>query len=301
MIHLRAYAKINLDLRIIGKRDDGYHEIQTLMQTIDLWDDLKIQRSWRQGIQLRCVGLKGVPAGAENLAYRAADALLSSSIPNAGVTITIHKRIPMGAGLGGGSSDAAAVLRGINQLMKLRLSSHRLSSIASKLGSDIPYFLHGGLCAAFGRGISVRPIRATRRVPILLVIPFLHISTAEAYRWYAERRTGKSSSPIESNSRYLRKMEFAYRNGLWSSMKNELEAEALIHHSQLSAIKIMLYKNGAVHTQMTGSGSCIYGIFDSIQSLRNAANDVKHSGNKAKMIRFISRTAATSFAHKSFA
>ncbi len=293
MIHLHAYAKVNLDLRIIGKRHDGYHEIQSLMQTIDLGDGLEIGLSRTPGIRLRCLGLQKVPADSENLAYRAAEALLSrTAAAHTGVTLTLRKRIPLGAGLGGGSSDSAAVLRGLNKLLRLRFSDNALAEIASTIGSDVPFFLHGGLCAAFGRGAIVKALHANRRVPILLVTPHLHVSTVDAYGWYARSWAGTTSSPVQTASHYARAIEASYKKGSWASMRNDLEPEVFAHHPQLSIIKAALYDSGALHAQMTGSGSCIYGIFGNSQLLAKASREIARLGHTTIMSRLISRAVA---------
>ena len=142
VIRLRACAKINLDLRIIGKRQDGYHELCTLMHTIELQDDLEMKLLDRAEIQLRCTGFRGVPEGRDNLAYRAADAMLAAFAPEAGIAIHLHKRIPMGSGLGGGSSDCACVIRGLAKLLALRIDHDQLVRIAGRLGSATVLLLH---------------------------------------------------------------------------------------------------------------------------------------------------------------
>ncbi|MCS7275218.1 MAG: 4-(cytidine 5'-diphospho)-2-C-methyl-D-erythritol kinase [Candidatus Bipolaricaulota bacterium] len=184
-LQLEAYAKLNLGLKILGKRPDGYHEIETLFQSIDLHDTLTLELHEQPRIALQIDSPWPIAQGRENLVYRAAEMVLSYAAESRGVRIFLKKRIPVGAGLGGGSSDAAATLVGLNQLLGLHFRSTDLHSLALKLGSDVPYFLVGGLCRGRGRG------ELLERLPPLwgdytfvLVKPPCSLSTEEVYREY---------------------------------------------------------------------------------------------------------------------
>ncbi len=180
---VEAFAKINLGLRILGQRPDGYHEIETLFQSIDLHDTLTIERMQEQKISLEIKSPWVLPNGRTNLVYRAAEAVLAHAGVRAGVRVSLTKRIPVGAGLGGGSSDAAATLVGVNELFGLGLSDEQLEVLARQLGSDVPYFLRGGLCRGRGRGeiLERLPSRWEEQM-FLLVQPDCALSTEEVYR-----------------------------------------------------------------------------------------------------------------------
>ncbi len=180
-IVIRAHAKINLGLRVLNKRPDGYHEIETLFQSIDICDTLTLEPLGKPGIELEIASPWMLPEGQENLVYRAAARVLSDS----GVRIVLEKRIPVGAGLGGGSSDAAATLVGLNELFQLGLSSAALHRLACELGSDVPYFLVGGLCRGRGRGEILEKLPPQfAGYSFLLVSPDCSLPTEAVYREY---------------------------------------------------------------------------------------------------------------------
>ncbi|HEV8584196.1 MAG TPA: 4-(cytidine 5'-diphospho)-2-C-methyl-D-erythritol kinase, partial [Methylomirabilota bacterium] len=174
---LNAAGKVNLVLEVLGKRDDGYHELVTVMQAVDLSDRLTLEDA--DGLELRS-SAPGVPTDGRNLAMRAATALRDASGVGGGARITLDKRIPVAAGLGGGSTDAAAVLLGLNRLWKLRWPLARLDEVAAGLGMDVPFFLRGGTALATGRGERVEPLRG-RSLGLVLVNPRFAVSTAETY------------------------------------------------------------------------------------------------------------------------
>lgn len=263
-MRVMAYAKINLDLRILGRRPDSYHEIRTLMQTVELHDELVVRRRRSAGIKLECSGMASIPRSGANLVYRAAERVISRHCPDAGVMIKLTKRIPMGAGLGGGSSDAAAVLRVLDKLLELGLSEEEQSSLAAGLGSDVPFFLHGGLCVASGRGEKVQPLASRRRLGVVIAFPRIHVATADAYRWYAETSGGRSAdaaAPCESTRRYVQSSMRCLREDNWGWFTNDLEGAVFKMHPSLREIKQTMLTEGAIHAAMTGSGSAVFGIF----------------------------------------
>ena len=182
---VKAFAKINLGLRIVGKRPDGYHEIETLFQSIDLSDTVRLEPVEEQKIYLEITSPWALPTGPENLVYRAAELVLPHVGGKTGVRIHLEKRIPVGAGLGGGSSDAAATLVGLNTLFELRFDDAQLQALAQELGSDVPYFLIGGLCRARGRGeVLARLESKIQNYQFLLVRPDCSLATEAVYRQY---------------------------------------------------------------------------------------------------------------------
>src|SRR5437867_6634005 len=179
MLDIRAYAKINLGLRILRKREDGYHEIETVFHRVNIFDEIRLSPS--TGISLTCND-PDIPVNDDNLCMRAASALRDKYAVGKGVHIELKKTIPAGAGLGGGSSDAASTLLGLNQLWKLHLDRENLEPLALRIGSDIPYFLHEGSAYATGRGEKLEDIGIDIPCWIVLVYPKIQISTAWAYQ-----------------------------------------------------------------------------------------------------------------------
>ncbi len=180
---IQAFAKLNLGLRVLGRRPDGYHEIETLFQSIDLHDTLTLEPLEQPGIELKITSPWPLSEGPENLVYRAAG-LVAAKLPN-GVRILLEKRIPVGAGLGGGSSDAAATLVGLNELFQLELSGADLHTLACELGSDVPYFLVGGLCRGQGRGELLEKLSTQfEGYSFVLVSPQCALPTEAVYREY---------------------------------------------------------------------------------------------------------------------
>lgn len=250
---LPALAKINLDLRVIGKREDGYHELRTIFQTISLADsiDLSFQAARRTSITLD--DPLAIP---DNLVERAARLALRAMRMAGRVGIRLKKRIPMGAGLGGGSSDAAAILLALPVLAGREIALPRLIDLAGQLGSDVPFFLFGGRAAAIGRGTELFPLPDLPAQFGVLAAPGVHVSTAEAYRALGARLT---------NALHPNKI-VSFQSQLWGQGSagtgvNDFEAVAFEAHPQLKAIKTKLMKAGASPALMTGSGSAVFGLF----------------------------------------
>ena len=183
-VTLRAFAKINLSLRITGRRADGFHDVQTILQTIDLFD--RVTCEGRRGrFEIRCTR-PGVPTNRANLVWKAAQRLWRAGGRDGepkDAIVALEKRIPMQAGLGGGSSDAAAALLGLRRVWKLRVTDAELSAIASDIGSDVPYFLVGGTALGLGRGDEVYPLEELPRLWVVLVLPAFGVATKDAYAW----------------------------------------------------------------------------------------------------------------------
>src|SRR5580704_18686759 len=193
-VRVPAYAKVNLRLDVLGRRADGYHELRTIYQAISLHDTLELQTAREPGIELRIAGnseLAGEP-GQDNLVYRAVYELGREIGLRQGVRAVLTKRVPVGRGLGGGSSDAAAALLGLLRLTGKRIDSARLFEIAAGLGADVPFFLHGGRALGIGRGDEIYPLPNIARCTVLVVSPqSIAVPTREAYHWVSERLTKK--------------------------------------------------------------------------------------------------------------
>jgi 4-diphosphocytidyl-2-C-methyl-D-erythritol kinase len=251
-ISLKAPAKINLYLRVLGKREDGYHEIESLVQAIDLYDEIVIEKS--DLMELDCDD-PSLPSDEGNLASKAAFLLQQRSyFP--GAKISLKKNIPVGAGLGGGSSDAAFVIRGICELYNMDLSTGEILDIAAKVGSDVPFFLTTGQAVITGRGEKVKSVRLPTDYKIALIVPPRANSTAEIYGKLKKDLT-KKHDPILLK-REIPSSSF-YR--LMSSFVNDLEEAVLVDWPELAKLKELLISSGCIYSLMTGSGSAVFGVY----------------------------------------
>jgi len=258
MIHqlvVEAPAKVNLTLDVKGKRDDGYHELETVMHQINLVDRLTIT-AIPEGIAISsdCADL---PAGEMNLAYKAAQTILEEYPDRGGVSIHIEKNIPLGAGLAGGSTDAAAVLKGINALYKLNLSLPQLMTMGAKIGSDVPFCLQGGTALARGRGEILEPLSSHWQLHLLLVKPKFSVSTAEVYRRFD---MGKVSNRPDTRA-FLEGWHRCDMIGISRAMENVLETVNAALYQEIDEIKKRLIKLGALKALMSGSGPTVFGLF----------------------------------------
>lgn len=251
----KAPAKINLSLDVFHKREDGYHEVEMVLTTIDLADRLEIQPWPRDEIALS--GTSGyVPLNENNLVYRAARLLKERFDIRSGVHIRLEKRIPVAAGLGGGSSDAAAALRGLNRLWNLGLSSGELEKLGAELGSDVPFFVRGGTAIARGRGELLEPIDAPPACWVVLAKPAAGISTASVYARYRpgdNERTPATPAVV----RAIRDGDFP---ALCRSLGNMLEDVTVELCPQVRKIKACLLRMGADAALMSGSGPTVYAL-----------------------------------------
>ena len=264
-VRVPAYAKLNLGLRVLYRRPDGYHEIRTVFQTISLADRLEI--SFRPARTTR-IAIEGTPEIPDNLVERAAHLVLEALRIQGDISFHLRKNIPAGAGLGGGSSDAAAVLLALPVLAGKTLPADRLQAIAAQLGSDVPFFLHGGTAVGLGRGEELYPLPDRPSARGLLVTPAIHSSTAEAYRDLSARLT---SIPLQN------KLD-SFQQEVWRSVTggstgvdgNDFEEVVFARHRKLKQIKDQLIRFGAKPAAMTGSGSAIFGIFAEAGQLEHA-------------------------------
>jgi len=250
---LKSFAKINLGLEVLGKRPDGYHEIRTLFQAVDFHDVLDFAPLDSDSIQVEGDD-PAVPWDERNLIHKAAVLLRESGRAEAGVRIRVAKRIPAGAGLGGGSSNAAVTLHGLNLLWGLGLDKKALADLAGRLGSDVTYFLEGGLCLGQGRGEAISPLEDLPRLFGVIVLPPVVSLTAEVYRLYRPSLTsGDKDSKI---IRFLQSRELG-------SLENSLERTVFRLYPQLQDIKRFFQSRGAELSLVSGSGSAVFGLFRS--------------------------------------
>ena len=255
---LIATAKLNLGLRVLYKRIDGFHELRTVFQSIALADRIDVTY---QPSRSREVTLESELEIPDNLIERAAHALLDELDQAGRFHFRLTKRIPMGGGLGGGSTDAAAVLLGLPVLMGKRAPMEVLTRIGAGLGSDVPFFLHGGRALGLGRGTELYPLPDGPSEPVLLVTPGFPISTPEAYRALSQRLGAEPARTDEFEARIWSSEGLRHHQVAREALKNDFEGPAYAQFPQLREIQQALWKTGASPAGMTGSGSTMYGIY----------------------------------------
>jgi 4-diphosphocytidyl-2-C-methyl-D-erythritol kinase len=257
-LSLKAPAKINLFLKVLNRRPDGYHELESVMQKIGLFDILHFSRQG-ESISLSCPGGE-VPEGPENLVYRAAQAFFSATGIKAGVLITLEKNIPVAAGLGGGSSDAAAVLQGLSRLFSVNLKLNRLADIGLQLGADVPFFVYDYSSAiATGIGECLREVEPIKDYWIVLVNPGFTLSTKWVYENFP--LTSCSNPYILARGRNRSSNYHIISHGLVEELGNDLEAVSVSRYPEIGDIKKEMKKAGAVAALMSGSGPTVFGLF----------------------------------------
>lgn len=259
---IRAPAKVNLWLRVVGRRSDGYHLIDSLMVPIGLYDEVEIMRAKRKSGMLTVTSdHPDVPSGSRNLAYRAASLLLGQRGVKDAVHIRIRKRIPVGAGLGGGSSDAAATLVGLNRLFRLKLPRREILSLASRLGADVPFFIYGRPARARGIGEWIKPLVSFPRLWMVILYPGFGVSTRWVYQNVKLTKPGKHTSinPLLRDPKKLVRL-----------LSNDLEKVTIRRYPRIGLLKKRLIEEGAAGALMAGSGSSVFGIFTSEEHARKA-------------------------------
>lgn len=273
VVTMRARAKVNLHLRVLGRRDDGYHEIETHLLRLRLADEIELHPGGR-GVRLELDAAADVPVGElpfdeENLCCRAARLFYETVDRPSAVTIHLTKRIPIAAGLGGGSSDAAAVLLGLNRMSASPLAPNEIPALAEQLGSDVPFFaLDRPAAVARGRGERLSPVPAPPSRPVLVVVPDFGVSAADAYRWWDEARNVSRPGVAEP----AQPVDLSSWDALESAAANDLAAGVENQHPALARVRERLEEAGAAMALLCGSGSCVAGIF-ATTAARDAARD----------------------------
>jgi 4-diphosphocytidyl-2-C-methyl-D-erythritol kinase len=284
---LPSFAKINWTLEILGKRPDGYHEVRTLLQTVNVADELTFELTG-QGISVHCDHPE-VPCDETNLAYRAAKSLADFTGINKGVRIRIAKRLPVAAGLGGGSGNAAVTLLALQRLWDVRLEPRDLFGLAAKLGADAPFFLIGGTCLGVGRGDEVYPLSDVNEEFLLLVNPGIAVPTREAYADLPPELT-KPGPVIKMPLSFEAAYAAATRPGAPVPLINDLENPVFARRPALVEVKRQLKRSGARGVLMSGSGSTVFAIFDSAEARARAENDLSATGWRSLQARTLGRT-----------
>jgi 4-diphosphocytidyl-2-C-methyl-D-erythritol kinase len=266
-LYLRTPAKINLCLAVLGKRSDGYHEVAMVMQAVGLYDEVKVRLAG-SGITVRCDS-DAIPAGEGNIAYRAAREMLDLSGRSDGIAVEIKKNIPVAAGLGGGSSDAAAVLVACNRLLGAGFGRDRLAEIGTRLGMDVPFFLHGPTALAKGRGELLTSLPSPPKFWVLLVNPGFETSTAWVYNNLNFGLTKKGDC---TNIAGLKVSQIAH------SLYNDLETVTAAAHPVIGEMERSLLEVGALGVCMSGSGPTVFGMYTDETSCRAAAQALHMKG-----------------------
>jgi 4-diphosphocytidyl-2-C-methyl-D-erythritol kinase len=281
-LRLRSYAKINWALDVLFRREDGYHELRTVYQTVSLYDRLRLIKTDGR-IEVACDDARA-PSDETNLAYRAAVMLREATGVRSGARIEIEKRVPVAGGLGGGSSNAACALIGLARLWQVESVERQVLDLASSLGSDVPFFLVGGTALGIGRGEEVYPVEEVTCENLLLANPRLEVSTSDAY--------GRLSRLTRSKSARIIPFALLAAKGNCApllSARNDLEEAVLAAYPRVAELKERLLVLGARHALMSGSGATIFGVFDNRESCERARDEVRAAGCWAECARAIDR------------
>lgn len=273
-VRVPALAKINLDLRVLNRRPDGFHELRTIFQTVSLADTLDIEftPARRTTIEIACE-----PAIPDNISEKAARRVMDAMRATGAVRVKLTKRIPMGGGLGGGSSDAAAVLLALPVLAGRTVALPDLIALATELGSDVPFFLLGGTAAAIGRGTELFPLSDWRGSYGILLAPPVHVSTADAYSALGR---GLTLDCLSRNINSFQSLAWSCgeqlsRGAAQGFHQNDFEGVVFKQHPQLGSLKRKLRKLGADTAMMTGSGAALFGFFDSSEKVEKVVASIR--------------------------
>ena len=277
---IKAYGKVNISLDVVGKREDGYHLLSMIMQNIDLYDEIEVEKQ-ECGIILEC-NKSYVPVDNRNLAYKAAEIFKERYDIVDGVKINIEKNIPVSAGLAGGSTDAAAVLKVMNKLFNFNATEEELMELGLKLGADIPYCIHGGTALCEGIGEIITPIKPFRDKIVVLVKPAFGVSTKEVYKNFNLEKVKQHPKTAE----IINAIENDDLNFVASNMKNLLENVTLRKHKILIKIKEEMNACGAINSMMSGSGPTVFAFFDDMLKAQRCFEKMKKKYSDV----FITRT-----------
>jgi 4-diphosphocytidyl-2-C-methyl-D-erythritol kinase len=258
-LRAHSFAKVNLALSVLGRRPDGYHDIQTIFQSISLSDEIEFRASRR--LELQCENLPSIPRE-DNLVWKAAAAFASAVGGRRGASITLRKKIPAGSGLGGGSSNAAVTLLGLRRFWHLEESGVDLVAIAASLGSDVPFFLSGGTVLGFGRGEKIDPLPDLPSEHLVVIYPGIQVSTSEAYR---ALNLGLTSSEEDHRIQRFRGQVQAGEQCL-TGIFNDFEASILPAYPPIVEAMRFLRDQGSRATLLSGSGSSVFGFFSDEES-----------------------------------
>ena len=269
-IKLKALGKINLGLDVLGRRPNGYHDVRMVMQTVYLYDQILLEKTDKEGIFLE-TNLFYLPVNENNLAYRAAKMLIDEFAIKEGVHISLEKHIPVAAGMAGGSSNAAAVLYGMNRLFQLGLTDQELMDRSVQLGADVPYCIMRGTVLAEGIGEKLTPLPAMPKCHVLLAKPPISVSTQKVY----EKLDAQEVAKHPDIDGILLGLQTGDLKKITSSMGNVLENVTITEYPQIERIKDVMKEEGALNAMMSGSGPTVFGIYDDKMLARRAAARIR--------------------------
>lgn len=269
-LKLKSLAKINLGLDVLGRRENGYHDVRMVMQTIYLYDDVTLNKTEESGIQLK-TNLTYLPTDEKNIAYKAAKMLIEEFNIKEGVEIILNKHIPVAAGMAGGSSNAAAVLVGMNRLFNLGLSQEELKERGVKLGADVPYCIMRGTVLAEGIGEVLTPLAPMPKCYVLVAKPGISVSTKTVY----EKLDAKEIENHPDIDGVIAGLDEGDLKKIAASMGNVLEHVTITDYPIIEDIKNVMKEEGALNAMMSGSGPTVFGIFDDKQLARKAGQKIK--------------------------
>ncbi|MCD8149319.1 MAG: 4-(cytidine 5'-diphospho)-2-C-methyl-D-erythritol kinase [Clostridiales bacterium] len=272
-ISLKALAKINLGLDVVGQREDGYHEVRMVMQSIHLYDRVEIKKTRSPQIHVQ-TNLFYLPVDENNLVYKAAKLMKTEFKIKEGVRITLHKFIPVAAGMAGGSSDAAAVLVGMNRIFNLGLKQSRLMELGLKLGADVPFCVMRGTALAEGIGEKLTSLPPMPKCPILIAKPGVSVSTQHVYE-QLKLTEGTEHPDIDLIVENIKKKNL---RGVAENMGNILETVTVKEFPVIRELKSLMKEHGALGTMMSGSGPTVFGLYHSEKDIRGAYDALKQSG-----------------------
>lgn len=272
-ISLKALAKINLGLDVVRRREDGYHEVRMIMQTIHLFDRVNIEKTSEPGIKIK-TNLSYLPVNENNLIYKAGRLLMDEFDITEGVSVDLEKRIPVAAGMAGGSTDAAAMLYGMNKMFGLGLSMQELKDRGVRIGADVPYCLMRGTALAEGIGEKLKSLPPMIKCPVLIAKPQISVSTKFVYENL--RLDGKTEHP--DIDQLIKDIKAKDLQGVCDHMGNILETVTIPNYPIIAEIKKNMMENGAIGAMMSGSGPTVFGLFDDAEKAKQAYKAMKKSG-----------------------
>lgn len=269
-IDLKAMAKINLSLDVVRRREDGYHEVRMIMQTVNLYDEITLKKTITAGINV-ITDVEFLPTNQDNLVYKAAKLLMDEFQIQEGLEITLKKSIPVAAGMAGGSADAAAVLLGVNELFSLSLSKEQLMERGVKIGADVPYCVLGGTALAEGIGEKLTPLSDAPECYVLIAKPDIEVSTKFVYENLHANQL-KVHPDIDG---MIEEIQQGSLLGVADKMGNVLETVTVKAYPVIQEIKDTMKQNGAVNSMMSGSGPTVFGLFDKKEFAQRAEEALK--------------------------
>lgn len=272
-LELNAYAKVNLGLDVLRRREDGYHELRMIMQTVDLYDTLTLEKTEESGISMTC-NVEGLPCDERNLVYKSAKLMFDTYGLPGGIRMHLEKRIPMAAGMAGGSTDAAAVFNGINELYELGASKERLCELGVKIGADVPYCIVGGTALSEGIGEVLTQLPNVPDCIVLIAKPDFDVSTKYVYEnLHANSLTYHPD--IDAQVAAIRAGDLA---GVVKVMDNVLETVTEKKYTEITTIKKVMEEHGAMRAMMSGSGPTVFGLYEDAQKAEEAAEAIREAG-----------------------